>query len=90
MAVPTLIESLQHVFIKKVGVNSGGKHCLALSSDSEVFSWGEGEDGKLGHGNRDSYDRPKLIESLSQLGIVDIACGSAHSAAVRDLFLNQI
>jgi E3 ubiquitin-protein ligase HERC2 len=83
VAVPTLIESLQHVFIKKVAVNSGGKHCLALSSDHEVFSWGEGEDGKLGHGNRDSYDRPKLIESLSGLGVIDIACGSAHSAAVR-------
>lgn len=86
VAVPTLIESLQHVFIKKVAVNSGGKHCLALSSDQEVFSWGEGEDGKLGHGNRDSYDRPKLIEALSGLGIVDIACGSAHSAAVRDKY----
>lgn len=65
VAVPTLIESLQHVLIKKVAVNSGGKHCLCLSSESEVFSWGEGEDGKLGHGNRDSYDRPKLIEALS-------------------------
>jgi E3 ubiquitin-protein ligase HERC2 len=85
VAVPTLIESLQHVFIKKVAVNSGGKHCLALSSDSEVFSWGEGEDGKLGHGNRDSYDRPKLIEALSGLGVIDIACGSAHSAAVRKI-----
>lgn len=82
VAVPTLIESLQHVFIKKVAVNSGGKHCLALSAESEVFSWGEGEDGKLGHGNRDSYDRPKLIETLSGLGIVDISCGSAHSSAV--------
>lgn len=82
VAVPTLIESLQHIFIKKVSVNSGGKHCLALSSENEVYSWGEGEDGKLGHGNRDSYDRPKLIESLVGLGIVDIACGSAHSAAV--------
>lgn len=50
ISTPTLIESLQHVIIKKVAVNSGGKHCLALSSDGEVFSWGEGEDGKLGHG----------------------------------------
>ena len=48
----TLLESIQHLFIKKVAVNSGGKHCLALSSEGEVFSWGEGEDGKLGHGNR--------------------------------------
>lgn len=52
VATPTLLESIQHVFIKKVAVNSGGKHCLALSAEGEVFSWGEGEDGKLGHGNR--------------------------------------
>lgn len=48
MTSPTLVESLQHVFIKKVAVNSGGKHCLALSADGDVFSWGEGEEGKLG------------------------------------------
>uniref|UniRef100_A0A1B0AIV8 HECT-type E3 ubiquitin transferase n=1 Tax=Glossina pallidipes TaxID=7398 RepID=A0A1B0AIV8_GLOPL len=81
-AVPTLVASLQHVFIKRVAVNSGGKHCLALTTDGEVYSWGEGEDGKLGHGNRMSYDRPKLIEDLTGIGIVDIACGSAHSAAI--------
>lgn len=52
MSTPTLLESIQHVFIKKVAVNSGGKHCLALSSEGEVYSWGEAEDGKLGHGNR--------------------------------------
>lgn len=33
-------------------MNSGGKHCLALSFEGEVYSWGEAEDGKLGHGNR--------------------------------------
>lgn len=52
VSTPTLLESIQHVFIKKVAVNSGGKHCLALSSEGEVYSWGEAEDGKLGHGNR--------------------------------------
>ena len=49
---PMLVESIRHVLIKKVAVNSGGKHCLALSAEGEVYSWGEGEDGKLGHGNR--------------------------------------
>lgn len=52
VSTPTLLESVQHVFIKKVAVNSGGKHCLALSSDGDVYSWGEGDDGKLGHGNK--------------------------------------
>ncbi|CAB3255423.1 unnamed protein product [Arctia plantaginis] len=79
---PTLLASIQHVFITKVACNSGGKHCLALSVDGDVYSWGEGEDGKLGHGNRVSYDRPKLITALSGLEIVAIACGGAHSACL--------
>lgn len=105
VSTPILVEALQHAFIKKVAVNSGGKHCLALTGDGEgkshrliyhsdcflqnqyfslltVYSWGEGDDGKLGHNNRLNYDRPKLIEALSGIGVVDIACGSAHSACI--------
>ncbi|XP_012287916.1 E3 ubiquitin-protein ligase HERC2 [Orussus abietinus] len=80
--VPTLLESIQHVFIKKVAVNAGGKHALALSSEGHVYSWGEGDDGKLGHGVRLSFERPKLIEDLLGTEIVDIACGGHHSAAI--------
>ena len=47
-----MIESLQHVAIKKVAVHSGGKHAMALAADGDVYSWGEGDDGKLGHGSR--------------------------------------
>lgn len=36
----------------KVAVNSGGRHCLALSTTGEVYAWGDGDDGKLGLGNR--------------------------------------
>ncbi|ESO89418.1 hypothetical protein LOTGIDRAFT_218809 [Lottia gigantea] len=82
ISTPTLLESIQHVFIKKVAVNSGGKHCLALSAEGEVYSWGEGEDGKLGHGNRSPCDRPRVIESLRGKEVVDIAAGGAHSACI--------
>ncbi|CAH1776574.1 unnamed protein product, partial [Owenia fusiformis] len=82
VAQPTLLESIQHVFIKKVAVNSGGKHCLALSSEGEVYSWGEAEDGKLGHGNRSPCDRPRVIESLRGKEIVGIAAGGAHNACI--------
>ncbi|KAF7266968.1 hypothetical protein GWI33_019752 [Rhynchophorus ferrugineus] len=82
VSVPTLLESIQHVFVKKISVNSGGKHCLALSADNDVYSWGEGEDGKLGHGNRLSCEKPKLIEALQGYEVIDVACGGAHSAAI--------
>ncbi|KAG8288256.1 E3 ubiquitin-protein ligase herc2 [Homalodisca vitripennis] len=82
VTTPTLIDSLENVFIKKVAVNSGGKHCMALTFDGEVYSWGEGDDGKLGHGNKAMCDRPTLIEALRGKEIVNIACGGSHSAAV--------
>lgn len=55
---------------------------INILDSGNVYSWGEGEDGKLGHGNRVNYDRPKLIEALSGIGVIDIACGSAHSAVI--------
>lgn len=48
----------------------------------QVFSWGEGDDGKLGHGNRLSLEKPRLIEALKSKRVRDIACGSSHSAAI--------
>ena len=36
----------------------------------------------MGHGNRTSYDKPRLIEALKSKRIRDIACGSSHSAAI--------
>ena len=79
---PKPIPFLSQYIIKKVAVHSGGKHALALTQDGKVFSWGEGEDGKLGHGNRSSLDKPRLIDSLKSKRIRDIACGSGHSAAI--------
>lgn len=80
--VPRPIPFLSQYVIKKVAVHSGGKHAMALTLDGKVFSWGEGEDGKLGHGNRLNLDKPKLIEVLRSKKIRDIACGSSHSAAI--------
>ncbi|XP_054721916.1 E3 ubiquitin-protein ligase HERC2-like [Uloborus diversus] len=82
VSTPTMIESIQDIAIKKVAVNSGGKHCLALTIHGDVYSWGEGDDGKLGHGSKSSCDKPKRIESIKDLEVVDIACGGAHSACI--------
>lgn len=46
-----------------------------------MLSWGDGEDGKLGHGNTTTLDSPKIIEALLEKRVVFIACGSSHSAA---------
>ncbi|KAK7486952.1 hypothetical protein BaRGS_00021768, partial [Batillaria attramentaria] len=76
------ITSLSQYVVKKVAVHSGGRHAMALTVDGKVFSWGEGDDGKLGHSSRMNCDSPRLIEVLKSKRVRDIACGSSHSAAI--------
>jgi E3 ubiquitin-protein ligase HERC2 len=82
VSTPQQVPVLSQYIVKKVAVHSGGKHAMAITLDGKIFSWGEGEDGKLGHGNRLTLEKPKLIETLKTKRIRDIACGSAHSAAI--------
>ena len=83
VTTPRLITSLTNYVIKRVAVCSGGKHCLALTSDGKVFSWGDNTDGKLGQNNRVSSDTPKMIEAFWGERIKEICCGTGHSAAIN-------
>ncbi|VEL32270.1 unnamed protein product [Protopolystoma xenopodis] len=80
---PVLLNSLLHVRVTKVAVHSGGQHCLVLTSDGLVFSWGEGADGRLGHGDTNCRELPEQVVSLPR-GIVDVVAGGAHSAAITE------
>lgn len=48
---PKLISDLSTYVVRKVAVNTGGRHAMALTADGKVFSWGDGEYGQLGHGD---------------------------------------
>jgi alpha-tubulin suppressor-like RCC1 family protein len=77
-AVPRLIETLNHVVVKQVA--AGLYHSMVLTHGGDVFTWGYGYLGQLGHGNTDSQNVPKRVESLTN--VTDIAAGMNHSVAV--------
>ncbi|VAH80367.1 unnamed protein product [Triticum turgidum subsp. durum] len=43
-------------------VAGGGAHAIALTSDGEVFTWGRGTHGQLGHGNIENIPHPKSVK----------------------------
>jgi alpha-tubulin suppressor-like RCC1 family protein len=47
----------------------------------QVWSWGRGDDGRLGHSDCSWKYVPKLVRALSGKHIVHVTCGSYHTAA---------
>ena len=47
-----------------------------------VFAWGRGEDGQLGLGDTSDQLLPLPIETLSELSVKDMACGSGHTVVL--------
>ncbi|XP_070409981.1 probable E3 ubiquitin-protein ligase HERC1 [Nothobranchius furzeri] len=75
-----------HRAIKKVLSSKGSDgHTLAFTTEGEVFSWGDGDYGKLGHGNSSTQKYPKLIQGpLQGKVVVCVSAGYRHSAAVSE------
>uniref|UniRef100_A0A668AD38 Alsin Rho guanine nucleotide exchange factor ALS2 n=1 Tax=Myripristis murdjan TaxID=586833 RepID=A0A668AD38_9TELE len=52
------------------------------SLQTEVWSWGEGEHGQLGHGDNLARLQPLCIKSLNNKEVVRVAAGTHHSLAL--------
>jgi alpha-tubulin suppressor-like RCC1 family protein len=77
---PKQIEALSGVCVLTVA--AGGAHALALTRSGDVYSWGLGCDGQLGHGSpTTSTTTPAIIEALGDVRVDRIAPGEVHSCA---------
>jgi len=65
----------------------GDWHTLAVTKAGDLWSWGEGEDGVLGHNNANDRLMPTQVEAqyFGNAKIVSAAAGESHSAAITEL-----
>ncbi|KAJ6935436.1 hypothetical protein NC652_010449 [Populus alba x Populus x berolinensis] len=70
-------------------VACGDWHTAAVSSSGQLFTYGDGTFGVLGHGNLQSVSHPKEVESLKGLRVKSVACGSWHTAAIVDVIFDR-
>jgi alpha-tubulin suppressor-like RCC1 family protein len=63
-------------------VAAAGHHTACITAMGEVFSWGDGENGQLGHGNKEHQHTPKRVDALVRQRVVDLDCNSEITAVV--------
>ena len=80
--IPRLVEALHG--IRVLAVEAGIGHSLALSEAGEVYSFGSGASGELGHGEMAGQLQlmPRMIAGLPGVRLRSIAAGLATSFAV--------
>lgn len=70
-------------------VTCGPWHTALVTSNGQLFTFGDGTFGVLGHGDRESVAYPREVESLSGLRTIAVACGVWHTAAVVEVIATQ-
>lgn len=68
------------VVVRHIAV--GVSHSAALSSAGDVYTWGVGDNGRLGHGSTESVKVPVLVRALSNVPCLALACGARHTIVV--------
>jgi alpha-tubulin suppressor-like RCC1 family protein len=57
---------------------------FAIGEDGEIFSWGNGEDGLLGHGDEKDQPSAKRVEALQGIRVSSVSVGTYHALALAE------
>lgn len=78
--LPKLLESA--VMLDVQNISLGGKHAALVTKQGEVFCWGEGKRGRLGHKVNWDVSSPKLVECLNGVLVQSVHCGEFQTCAL--------
>ena len=74
---PAMVEAL--IRQKIVDISAGDNFSGVVTENGDVYTWGFGNEGELGHGDKSDQFLPRKIANLKKK-IKSISCGGAHTA----------
>ena len=77
---PTRVDKLTKKRV--VHIAAGGSHVAAITSEGEMFTWGCGVRGQLGHGNYKTQQQPCRVDALVGHHVTHAAAGYQHTIAL--------
>jgi alpha-tubulin suppressor-like RCC1 family protein len=83
---PKYIDALANGVGRIINVSAGELHSAAVTVDGDVYTWGDGFCGQLGHGDKRPRLLPKQVEhgGLQDECIASVTCGSRHTLVVTE------
>jgi len=71
---------------KVISLAAGVSHCACVvqnpGGDTEVYTWGKGEKGKLGNNSERAEKTPFLVETLRGARALTVGCGSDYTVVL--------
>jgi len=62
LELPQMVEALQAKHVREI--TCGSNQSAAITSNGELYTWGSGEDGCLGHGDTSNQLKPKQVREI--------------------------
>ncbi|KAG6551955.1 hypothetical protein Mapa_006572 [Marchantia paleacea] len=80
--IPHPIKALRGIEISQIAC--GDSHCLAITTEGDVHSWGRNQNGQLGLGHNEDSLVPKKVVAFEGIAVKMLAAGAEHTAAVTE------
>ena len=84
---PKRVEAL--VGVKAKELSCGYDHIAVYTEDGHMYTFGWGEYGQLGHGDRETKYSPQLVHALQGGNITQVQCGNVHTMALTSVRRNR-
>lgn len=77
--LPRVVTAFDELNDRVVLVVAGAEHTLALGDSGALYSWGNGQCGRLGHGNEEDVYTPTQIQALHRATVTNVSAGGGHT-----------